>query len=317
MISIYKSDLDLSDNLIKINSVEPGSWINLVAPTDQELILISKKTCVPLDFLKAALDDEETSRLDVEDGNTLIIVDIPFTEVEENSLTYDTYPLGIIHTDSYIITICIKNSRILNDFITDKIKSFYTFKRSRFILQILYRVSSYYLSSLRQINKKSLMLQGKLHKSMNNKVLMQLLSLQNSTVYFSTSLKSNEVTLEKISKLEFAQKYEEDKELLEDVIIETKQAIEMTQIYGGILQATMDTSANIINNNVNTVMKFLTSVTIAMAIPNIISGIFGMNITGLPFSVNESGGGFAIVISIILGSTLLTILFLNRRGLFK
>lgn len=317
MISIYKSQSETSSTLIKKDVIEPGSWINLVAPTEQELLVTSKKTNVPLEFLSASLDDEESSRIEYAGETVLFVVDIPFTEVEENSLTYDTYPLGIIYAKGYIITVCLKNSKILNDFISNKVRSFYTFKRSRFVLQILYRVSSYYLLSLRQIGKKSLMLQTKLHKSMSNKILMQLLSLQNSIVYFSTSLKSNEITLEKITKLDIMQKYDEDKDVLEDVIIETKQAIEMTIIYGNILQATMDTTANIISNNLNTVMKLLTTITIVMTIPNIFSGIFGMNVTGLPWANTGEGFGFYIVISLMLLSTFGVTLFLTRKGLFK
>ncbi|MHC1685982.1 MAG: magnesium transporter CorA family protein [Clostridiaceae bacterium] len=317
MISIYKNQSETSPILEKKDVIEPGSWINIVAPTKQELLLISKKTNVPLEFLSAALDDEESSRIENEGESTLFIVDIPFTEVEENSLTYDTYPLGIVYTKGYIITVCLKNSKILSDFMDDRVKSFYTFKRSRFVLQILYRVSSYYLLSLRQIGKKSLMLQTKLHKSMSNKILMQLLSLQNSIVYFSTSLKANEITLEKITKLEIMQKYEEDKDVLEDVIIETKQAIEMTNIYGNILQATMDTTANIISNNLNTVMKLLTTITIIITIPNIFSGVFGMNVTGLPWSDNSGGPGFYIIMFLMITSTLIVTLFLTKKGLFK
>ena len=270
-----------------------------------------------MDFLKAALDDDESSRIETSDDNILFIVDIPFTEVEENTLTYDTYPLGIIHTNDYIITVCLKNSKILSGFMNEKIKTFYTFKRSRFILQRLYRVSSYYLLSLRQIGKKSLMLQSQLHKSMSNKILMQLLSLQNSIVYFSTSLKGNDVTFEKIMRLDIMQKYEEDKDVLEDVMIETRQAIEMTSIYGGILQATMDTTANIISNNLNTVMKLLTSVTIVITVPNIISGLFGMNVTGLPFSDIEAGNGFGVIFSLIIVSTIAVSYILHKKGMFK
>lgn len=317
MILIYKSLSESSSHLVKMDTIEPGCWINMIAPNEQELILTSKKTGVPIDFLKAALDDEESSRIETSDDNILFIVDIPFTEVEENTLTYDTYPLGIIHTNDYIITVCLKNSKILSGFINEKIKTFYTFKRSRFILQILYRVSSYYLLSLRQIGKKSLMLQSQLHKSMSNKILMQLLSLQNSIVYFSTSLKGNDVTFEKIMKLDIMQKYEEDKDVLEDVMIETRQAIEMTSIYGDILQATMDTTANIISNNLNTVMKLLTSVTIVITVPNIISGLFGMNVTGLPLSDIKPGNGFGIIFSIIIISTLAVSYILHKKGMFK
>jgi len=283
LIQIYKSQSEFKPTLKALDTIENGSWINIVAPSDEELILISKKTGVDLEFLKSALDDEETSRIAIEDDTLLIIVDIPFTEMEDNSLTYDTYPLAIIHTDKQLITVCLKNSKILTDFTNDKIKSFYTFKKSRFTLQILNRISTYYLLYLRQIDKKSLMIEKRLHKSMKNRELIQLHSLEKSLVYFSTSLKANEITLEKMLKLELMQKYEEDKDVLEDVIIENKQAIEMTEVYSNILASTMDFFASVISNNLNIVMKVLASVTILMAIPTIIGGILGMNIK-LPIS---------------------------------
>ncbi|WMJ79995.1 magnesium transporter CorA family protein [Clostridium sp. MB40-C1] len=316
MISIYKSTNEATPKLLPLDSIEPGCWINMIAPSEQEILFVSKKTGVPVEFLKSALDEEESSRIDIEDNNILMILDIPFTEMEENSLTYDTYPLAIIHTEKEIITICLKNSKLLNDFVEANIRTFYTFKRSRFILQVLYRVSSYFLVCLRQIDKKSWMIQKQLHKSMSNKVLMQLLSLQNSLVYFSTSLKSNEITLEKMIKLEIMQKYEEDKELLEDVIIENKQAIEMTNMYTHILSATMDASANVISNNLNLVMKLLATVTIVISIPNIFSGIFGMNVKGLPFSELPPGSGFLIVMSLILTTTIISVIYLNKKNMF-
>ena len=192
MIQIYKSISETNSSLKQLDSIENGCWINIVAPSEEELILISKKTGVPLNFLRAPLDDEETSRIDVEDGFTLVVVDIPFTEMEDNSLTYDTYPLAIIHSEKEIITVCLKNSRILTDFINGRIKSFFSFKKSRFILQILNRISTYYLIYLRQIDKKSVMIEKRLHKSMKNRELIQLHSLEKSLVYFSTSLKANE-----------------------------------------------------------------------------------------------------------------------------
>ncbi len=313
MISIYKS-MDAPNMLQSVDSVQPGCWINIVAPSDQDLLLISKKTDVSMEFLKAALDEEETSRIEMEDNNLLVIVDIPFTEMEDNSLTYDSYPLAIIHTESSIITVCLKNSKILTDFIDGKIKSFFTFKRSRFILQVLYRIASYYLIYLRQIDKKSLMIEKRLHKSLRNKELIQLLSLEKSLVYFSTSLKSNEITLEKMLKLELLQKYPEDQDILEDVIIENKQAIEMANIYSNILTGTMDAFASVISNNLNIVMKLLASVTIVMAIPNIIFGSFGMNVGGIPFATHPTGFWFVYLIAIVI-SVVATII-LKKKNLF-
>jgi magnesium transporter len=312
MISIYKS-LETTQMLQPIDTIQPGCWINMVAPSDQDILIISKKTGVPVEFLRAALDEEEASHIDTEGDHMLVIVDVPFTEMEANSLTYDTFPLAIIHTDSYLITVCIKNSRILTDFIDGKIKSFYTFKRSRFILQILYRVASYYLIYLRQIDKKSVMIERRLHRSLRNKELIQLLSLEKSLVYFSTSLKANEATLEKMLKLELLKKYPEDHDVLEEVIIENSQAIEMANIYSNILTGTMDAFASIISNNLNIVMKLLASVTIVMSIPNIIFGSFGMNVAGIPFADNARG--FWYVYALTLFFCVIAFLILRKKDL--
>jgi magnesium transporter len=314
MISIYKHLDESSTQLQKLDTVETGCWINIVAPSDQELLLVAKKTGAPIEFLRAALDEEETSRIDIEDNNILFVMDIPFTEMEENSLTYDTYPLAIIHTEKEIITVCLKNSKILTDFVEGKVKSFFTFKRSRFILQILYKISTYYLLYLRQIDKKSVMIERRLHKSMKNKELIQLLSLEKSLVYFSTSLKSNEITLEKMLKLETMQKYPEDKDVLEDVIIENKQAIEMANIYSNILSGTMDAFASVISNNLSIVMKLMTSITIVMAIPTMISGLFGMNVA-IPWSPEVTQLGFWYVLGLIAVISVIVIIILRKRDL--
>ncbi|EGT3615942.1 magnesium transporter CorA family protein [Clostridium perfringens] len=309
MIQIYKSLSENDGTLKKIDSLEPGCWINIIAPSQEELLLISKKTGVPLEFLKASLDDEETSRIEIEGDFILIIVDIPFTEMEDNSLTYDTYPLAIIHTKNELITVCLKNSKVLTDFSSNKVRNFYSFKKSRFILQILNRVSTYYLLYLRQIDKKSVMIEKRLHKSMKNRELVQLHSLSKSLVYFSTSLKSNEITLEKMLKLDVIQRYEEDKDVLEDVIIENKQAIEMTDIYSNILGSTMDFFASVISNNLNIVMKVLASVTILMSVLTVISGIYGMNFDYIPLLHHPYGFYIIMFLSIILCGAIAFILY--------
>ena len=308
MIQIYKSLSENDGTLKKITSLEPGCWVNIIAPSQEELLLISKKTGVPLEFLRAPLDDEETSRIEIE-GDFIIIVDIPFTEMEDNSLTYDTYPLAIIHTKNELITVCLKNSKVLTDFSSNKVRNFYSFKKSRFILQILNRVSTYYLLYLRQIDKKSIMIEKRLHKSMKNRELVQLHSLSKSLVYFSTSLKSNEITLEKMLKLDVIQRYEEDKDVLEDVIIENKQAIEMTDIYSNILGSTMDFFASVISNNLNIVMKVLASVTILMSTLTVISGIYGMNFDYLPLLHHPYGFHIIMTLSVILCGLIAFILY--------
>lgn len=309
MIQIYKSLSENDGTLKKIASLEPGCWVNIIAPSQEELLLISKKTGVPLEFLRAPLDDEETSRIEIKGDFILIIVDIPFTEMEDNSLTYDTYPLAIIHTKNELITVCLKNSKVLTDFSSNKVRNFYSFKKSRFILQILNRVSTYYLLYLRQIDKKSIMIEKRLHKSMKNRELVQLHSLSKSLVYFSTSLKSNEITLEKMLKLDVIQRYEEDKDVLEDVIIENKQAIEMTDIYSNILGSTMDFFASVISNNLNIVMKVLASVTILMSTLTVISGIYGMNFDYLPLLHHPYGFHIIMTLSVILCGVIAFILY--------
>ncbi|MGV1097736.1 magnesium transporter CorA family protein [Clostridium perfringens] len=309
MIQIYKSLSENDGTLKKIASLEQGCWVNIIAPSQEELLLISKKTGVPLEFLRAPLDDEETSRIEIEGDFILIIVDIPFTEMEDNSLTYDTYPLAIIHTKNELITVCLKNSKVLTDFSSNKVRNFYSFKKSRFILQILNRVSTYYLLYLRQIDKKSIMIEKRLHKSMKNRELVQLHSLSKSLVYFSTSLKSNEITLEKMLKLDVIQRYEEDKDVLEDVIIENKQAIEMTDIYSNILGSTMDFFASVISNNLNIVMKVLASVTILMSTLTVISGIYGMNFDYLPLLHHPYGFHIIMTLSVILCGVIAFILY--------
>lgn len=311
MICIYKTSAD--DVMKKIDNIESGCWINIVEPSEQELLFISKKTQVSLDLLNAALDEEETSRIDVENSNILIIVDVPFTNIEENSLSYGTFPLGIISNDNYIITISLKKNKVITDFVDGKIKTFYTYKRSRFTLQILNKLTSYFLLYLRQIDKKSQLIHNSIHKSMKNKQLLQLLSLEKSLVYFSTSLKSNELTLEKLLKYDFIQKYEEDKHLLEDVIIDNKQAIEMAHIYSSVLSSSLEFFAALISNNLNLVMKFLASMTIVLSVPSIIFSLWGTNVP-LPFS--ESHFGFSIIIIIALAISILIAIVLYKKDMF-
>lgn len=313
MINMYKTNLT-NGQLETIAVPEPGCWIHITSPKEQELMLVSKKAGIPLDFMRAAMDDNETSRIDLDDNVLLVLVDIPFTETEENSLTYDTYPLAIIHTLDYLVTVCLKNSRILQDFSDGKIRTFYTYKKSRFILQILQRISTYYLIFLRQIDKKSNMVEKRLYKSMKNRELIHMLSLQKSLVYFTTSLKSNAATLDKMLKLELMKKYEEDRDLLDDVIIENRQAIEMATIYGDVLAGTMDAFASVISNNLNIVMKFLAAITIIMTVPQIIAGYFGMNTGGLPFATGEYA---TLIVTVIMAAAMaVAYRYLSKRDMF-
>ena len=235
--------------------------------------------------MRAPLDEEERSRIEVEDNYTLVLVDIPIIEERNDKDWYGTIPLGIIVTEELIFTVCLEDTPVLRAFMDGRVRNFFTYKRTRFILQILYKNASMFLHYLRQIDKKSEMVEKNLHKSQRNQELIELLELEKSLVYFTTSLRSNEVVLEKILKVDSIKKYPEDTELLEDVIIENKQAIEMANIYSGILSGTMDAFASVISNNLNIVMKFAWLVTIVMSIPTMIFSAYGMNLDsrGMPF----------------------------------
>lgn len=266
--------------MTKLDTVEDGCWINLVYPSEDELKTVSVILGVELPFLKAALDEEETSRIDSEDGQTLIIVDTPAMERDETGVVYSTLPMGIIVTEKHIVTVCLKETSVVRDLQDGLVKDVRTQQRTRFILNILLLVAKRYLQYLKQIDKTYNYMERQLYKSQRNKELIQLLDLEKSLVYFNTSLKANEVTLEKILRGRIVTLYEEDHDLLEDVLIEVRQAIEMAQIYSSIISGMMDAFASVISNNLNVIMKVLTSITILMTVPNIIFGYFGMNITG-------------------------------------
>ncbi|MEL7648286.1 MAG: magnesium transporter CorA family protein [Sedimentibacter sp.] len=311
MLDIFKT---IDDTLFKLEEIEDGAWINLVDPTAEELDMIEDELGVDRDFLRAALDEEESARLENENDQILILVDTPYVEKTDEHIIYETLPLGIIITDKNIITVCLKNSIVLDQFEKNSIRTFYTYKKYRFLYQILYKNAQRYLLYLRQIDRMSNMVEKKLHLSMKNKELIQLLDLEKSLVYITTALRANQVVLEKIMRINVIKKYSEDEDLLEDVIIENKQAIEMADIYSGILSGTMDAFASIISNNLNIVMKLLTSITILMAIPSLFSGFFGMNVLNIPFATSPFG--FWIVVGISFVSATIVGIILMKKNLF-
>ena len=264
--------------LVQSEEIKVGSWINLVSPTANEIGYITSKLNIPLDFVRSSLDEEERARIETDNGYSLVIIDVPIISEEESAGLYVTMPMSIIIGDSNIITVSLKETPVISDFTQMKIKSFYTYKKTRFLFQLLYRNATYYLQYLKNIERTSNRIEKELHRSMKNKELIQLLEIEKSLVYFSMSLKSNEGILERILRAKPIKMYPEDEELLEDVIIENKQAIEMCTIYSSILSGTMDAFASVISNNVNIVMKFLTSITIVLSIPTMVASFFGMNV---------------------------------------
>ncbi|MBR0490771.1 MAG: magnesium transporter CorA family protein [Clostridia bacterium] len=317
MLKIYRTDIE-TNKFEEIKDFEKGSWINLVNPTETEIKKVCENLKIQDDFIRAALDNEEKARIDVEedDGTTLFIVDVPIIEKskDENDI-YTTMPLGmIVVRDDYFITVSLNKNKIINSFEKMKIKNFQTYKKSRFIFQILYINASYFLSYLKQINKETEIAEYVLQKSMKNKELLKMLSLEKSLVYFTTSLKSNELVMEKTMRGKIIKLYEDDEEILEDAIIENKQAIEMSKIYSDILNGTMDAYASIISNNLNGVMKFLTSITIVLAVPTMVSSFWGMNV-GLPLQNSPYGFVIMLIISIVL--TLLVTWWLKRKDMLN
>ncbi len=305
------------DGVIRqIDEPEEGCWVAMTNPTATEVFHIAEMYHIEVDDLRAPLDEEERSRIEVEDAYTLIVVDIPVIEERNDKDWYVTIPLAIIVVDKAILTICLEDTPVLNRFMEGRVRSFYTYMKTRFILQILYRNASMYLHYLRIIDKKSEQVEEKLHASTRNQELMELLELEKSLVYFTTSLRSNEIVLEKLMKVDKIKKYPEDTDLLEDVIIENKQAIEMANIYSGILSSMMGTFASVISNNLNIVMKFLATVTIVMSIPTMIFSAYGMNVNlkGMPFAANQ--WGFLIVICISLVISLIVTVIFSKKKLF-
>jgi len=313
MVEIFKTS-EHGLELLSIDAIEKGCWINLTEPDEEELDLLTQTIGAEPAFLRDPLDVEEKPRIDVEDDQILIIVDIPYIYEDDKSIKFETLPMGLLQVrDDYIITICSKQVPVLERFRNGQIKNLYTFKKTRFILQVLYHVAKDYLKYLKHIDKKSEFIERSLYKSMRNKELYNMMELSKSLVYFTTSLKSNETVLERLLPGKLIKMYEEDQDLLEDTIIENKQAIEMANIYSSILSGMMDAFASIISNNQNMVMKFLAAITIVLSVPNVIFSFFGQNFEW-PFAGNPFMWLYVTVGSIAI--TLLVAYILYRRDMF-
>lgn len=316
MMEMYQTDLKTNE-MKKTTQYEKGNWINMIAPTESEIKTICEKVQIQEDFIRYALDSEEKARIDVEDeDNTILfIVDVPIREKEGDNMIYSTMPIGIIFVrDDYFITVSLKQNPIIQDITKGKMKNIITYKKSRFLLQLLYANSSLYLTLLKKINKETEIAESVLKDSMKNKELLKLLSLEKSLVYFTTSLKSNEVVMEKTMRGKIIKLYEEDEDILEDAIIENKQAIEMAKIYSDILNGTMDAYASIISNNLNRVMKYLTSITIILAIPTMVASYWGMNV---PVPLQDNSWGFPIIFLFSIIIAVIATLWLNKKDMLR
>jgi len=300
MIKIFKNELD-NEKVRKIEKIEDNCWINLVKPTVEEIRLVVDTLGIEEDLITKVLDEEELPRIERGDNATLIVVDGPFMEDVHVKNKYTTYPIGIIIcNDSHIITVSLKEFSVLKEFEQGKVKTFYTYKKSRFLIQLLFKMASNYLRVLNYINSDIQKREKVLYHSTSNRQLVELLDIEKTLVYFITSLKANDRVLDKLSKGNIIQLYEEDIELLDDTMIENRQGIEMCSIYREILSSITDTYGTIVSNNLNLVMKFLAGITIVLSIPTMISSFLGMNVPLGMFEDNDYAFCMVCVVSFLL-----------------
>lgn len=261
----------------------------------------------------AALDEEESSRIELQDGYTLILVDIPSIEIRHEKESYTTIPLGILITSGEIVTVCTEDTPVLQAFLNNRVREFSTKKKLRFVYQILYRIAVLYQSDLRIIDKMRTEIEERVGDDTEEVDLIALHELESTLVYFATSLRANGVVLDRLTRYKRLEQYPEDKELLGDVIVENQQAIEMTSIYRDIINGTRELLSSVIDNRMNSIMKSLTVITLVMAIPTVISGIYGMNVNEhwVPFA--NTAHGFAIIIGIMVIICVIILLLLRKK----
>ncbi len=317
MLEVFKTQPDKSLRLMPLESPEPGTWFNMIKPTGDEIKSVTDAIGVDADFLRDALDIEERSRIEIEDNNLLLIINVPTMEDEDS---FDTLPLGIVMTPHHIVTISLRENKIISFFNEDTCKIFNTNERTNFVFQILSRSTRFYLRYLEHINKLTDQVEVNLRKTMKNKALFQLFEVQKSLVYFTTALKDNGMVLDKLMRHKkmaaiqnIMQFTEDDEDTLEDVIVENRQALEMVEMHRNILESMMDAFASIINNNLNIVMKFLTSVTIILAVPTLIASLWGMNVP-VPFGNHPFGFTFILLFALLVAGTIAFVLI--RKDMF-
>lgn len=299
MLKIFNTNMKTGE-FNQIKQIRKGCWIDLVKPKEEDIKILTNSLKIDTSFIAYILDDEEQPRIDVDTDNgiKMIFVDVP---IKEKKHVITTIPLAIlIVKEDYIVTVSLEESEVLKDFKMEKVREFFTYKKSRFTIQILYRTATLYLRYLRSINKEIEHAESKMLKATNNQDLANLLSIEKSLVYITTSLKSNEIVLERILKGNVIDFYEEDAELLEDAIVENKQCIEMANLYREILSSTTDSFATIISNNLNTIMKFLAGITIVFSIPTMVASFMGMNVSFGKFSDFPYAFIFLVFISLLL-----------------
>ncbi len=315
MIDIFKK---MNGELVTVDSPESDCWINVYPPfNNEDLEKISKELEIPLDFLTDSIDLEERSRYEYEDNVKLLVLNTPVLNEEnllpDNSAMYVTIPIGVVLMEDKILTISPFNNPVIDSFINKRVKNFDPGNRSRFIIQILDRNVYYFLHYLKQINNKRNLFEEELFESSRNKELAQMMNLQKSLVYFVTTLRANELMMMKVQRTDFL-KIEDDGELqdvLRDVIVDNSQALDMSNVYANILNGTLDVFASVISNNLNMVMRRLTSVTILLMIPTLVASFYGMNVH-LPGESNPYAV-YLIFLTSLLFAAIIAYYFLRKQ----
>jgi len=296
VVQIYKS---IGSELKPLDDVIAGCWVNLFDPSPSEINDLVQKFGIPYDFLTAPLDLDEIPRTEKEDSFSFILIRIPYFRGKEEAVPYSTVPLGIILNEDILVTVCAIETELIREMTMPTARSVSTSKRHRFILRLFLRVANRYLQYLRVINKAVEQLEDRLVDSQRNEEVLQLLKYEKSLTYFMTALKGNEILMSRLQRSRMFEEYPEDEELLDDVVIEMRQAIEMTEIASGILSQMMDAFASIISNNLNVVMKFLAGMTIILTFPTMVASFYGMNVT-LPFEDSPYAFPLTVLLSAVM-----------------
>lgn len=291
----------------KSDTISKGSWVSLISPSNQEVLNVADMLNLDLKDVRSALDSDEVSRLEKEDTYTLLLIDIPTVVLKNQRAIYTTIPLSIIYSSENIVTVCLEDTPVIKKLINNKY-DICTYKRTQLIYLILYNSAKLYMDYLIKINSIRNNIEA---KESTKETLTELYDLEKSLVYFKTSLKSNEIVLNRLLKQPILKQYPEDEELLEDVLIEYQQALEMTQIYYEVIDNTISKYSSLMDYDLNNAMKLLTSITIVLAVPTVISGLFGMNVLNIPWA--ESPVGFWIVSFVTLIICVVCILLLKRK----
>lgn len=310
MLKCYKTNLR-SKSTEEILQIEPDCWIDLVTPNEREINTVVEATQVDCDLIMKMLDDDELPRVEASGNATLVVIDVPAYGGKNRNITY---PLGIIvTTNNYIITIAPKTTPILNSFRTSKVRNFRTAKKTRFLIQILNIAAAQYIKVLDEVYTDIESKEATLKRSTENEDLIDLLQTEKTLVYFTASLKENDLVLERLSKGIVLPLYEGDLDLLEDAMIENRQAIDMAKIYRDILSSITNTYATVISNNLNNVMKFLAGITIVLSIPTMISSFLGMNVDFGPAIASPTAP--IVIFGVSIFASIAIALWLKKRGL--